>query len=129
LEYQPVSTIEATASSMWSMALDDVDWTVLEHPDLSARAQAARVKVLSRAVFLVLFPPGLTTPALTHRYDSTYFVTEGAIQFGDEAWVKANSVRAVQAGHVDGPQHAHPAVGVTFLLVSSGPIDMNWTTS
>jgi len=85
--------------------------------------------VLSRAVFLVLFPPGLTTPALTHRYDTTYFVTEGAIRFGDQAWVKANSVRAVQAGHVDGSRHAHPAVGVTFLLVSSGPIDTNWITS
>jgi hypothetical protein len=121
-----VSTIEVTTSSVWSVALDDVDWTVLEHPNLPARAQAARVKALSRNVFLVLFPPGLTAPARTHRYDTAYYVTEGAIQFGDQAWVKANSVRAVQAGHVDGPQQAHPAVGVTFLLVSSGPIDIEW---
>jgi hypothetical protein len=123
-----VSTTEATAPPVWSVALNDVDWTVQEHPTLLARAQAARVKVLSRTVCLVLLPPGLIAPAHTYHYDTTYHVTEGAIRFGDQPWVRANSVRAVCAGHADGPLHAHPAVGVTFLLVSNGPLDLDWAT-
>jgi mannose-6-phosphate isomerase-like protein (cupin superfamily) len=82
--------------------------------------------MLSPNVFLAAFPPGFSAPAHAHPYDTTYYVIEGAIRCGDEGWVKANSVRAVQAGHVYGPEEAHPVVGVTFLLVSSGPIDIEW---
>ena len=125
-----MSATEATSPlTVRTVSIDDVDWTTLKHPDLPARAHAPRVKLLCHTVFLVLFPPGWTASRRTHRYNTTYFVIEGAIQFDDAPWVKTNAVRVASVGHVDNLQRAHPAVGVTFLLMSNGPLDLGWLTS
>jgi quercetin dioxygenase-like cupin family protein len=121
-----VSTTEAFHPAAWSKALDDVDWTIYANPGLPGRAHIPRFKVLSANIVVALYPPGSSSPRHAHSYDTTYYVMEGAIRFGDEQWVTPNSVHTVRAGHTDGPEEAHPVVGVMFLLVSSGPIDIGW---
>lgn len=111
----------------WVTAIEDIPWTPYVDPHLPGGPDVAMVKILEPCAFYVWFKPGFRAPAHAHPHDTYYFVTEGAIRFGeDEQWVLPNSVRGVPAGHVYGPEVAHPDLGVRFLIISSGPITIDW---
>lgn len=115
-----------TDAPVWHQDIEDVPWVTYEDPHLPAGDQAAQVKILHPNVFLAWFPAGFEAPSHAHPFDTVYFVQEGRIRFGDEGWFGPGSVRGVQAGHEYGPEQADPDTGVQFLLVSSGPIAINW---
>jgi len=106
--------------------IDDTPWEVFEDP---AGRPTSPVKVLSSGVpsaLYVKFEPGFSAGEHWHPFDTVYVMTQGALQFGDEGIFGPGDVRWVKAGHSYGPEAAGPE-GCEFLLVSAGPIELNWS--
>ncbi|GAB2684323.1 hypothetical protein GCM10027271_53170 [Saccharopolyspora gloriosae] len=122
-------SIDNDVPTVWAKVLEEEPWVPFEDPHLPGGENAAQVKILAPNVFYAWFPPGYSAPAHSHPFNTTYHMVKGALRFGDEGWVGANSVRGVQAGHVYGPEEADPVHGCEFLLVSDGPIGIDWDES
>ena len=72
------------------------------------------------------FPPNCKADPHAHNYDTVYVVTKGTLTFNDgTGWYKPGDVRWVRANTMYGPEEAGPE-GCEFVLVSTGPIDVQW---
>jgi mannose-6-phosphate isomerase-like protein (cupin superfamily) len=72
------------------------------------------------------FSPNLKADRHAHNHDTIYYILEGSMTFNDgSGWMTKGDLRWVRAGHIYGPEEAGPE-GCDFLLVSAGPIDVEW---
>lgn len=78
-------------------------------------------------MFYAKFPPGFTAPEHRHPHDTTYYVTQGRIRFGDEGWVSAGAFRAFVPTNSYGSEEADPVRGCEFILWSAGPVAIHWS--
>lgn len=118
-----IPTAPAADAAIGGASIDDLPW--IDYVDEHDRVHGGQVKLVNPRTMYVRFPPGFRAPEHWHPFDTTYFVTAGSIMFGDEGWFERGGVRWVSAGHVYGPELAGDD-GVEFLLVSSGPIELNY---
>jgi redox-sensitive bicupin YhaK (pirin superfamily) len=73
------------------------------------------------------FPPNTKAAKHSHNHDTVYYITKGTMSFNDgSGWYAPGDLRWVRKGTVYGPEEAGPE-GVEFLLISQGPIDIEWT--
>lgn len=75
------------------------------------------------------FPPHCKADIHAHNHDTVYYVIQGTMTFNDgSGWYSPGDLRWVRAGTEYGPEEAG-SEGCTFLLVSNGPIDIQWKDS
>ena len=72
------------------------------------------------------FPPGCKAEKHAHNHDTIYYVLRGTMSFNDgSGWYREGDIRWVRAGVEYGPEEAGPE-GCEFLLISQGPINVQW---
>ena len=72
------------------------------------------------------FPPNTKADAHAHNFDTIYYIIEGTMTFNDgSGWYRKGDLRWARAGVMYGPEEAGPE-GCTFLLVSGGPMNVQW---
>jgi hypothetical protein len=72
------------------------------------------------------FGPGVKSDRHSHNYDTIYYILRGSMTFNDSSgWYEQGDLRWVRAGVKYGPEEAGPE-GCDFLLVSYGPINVEW---
>ncbi len=118
-------------------SLDDGDWTTFVDPTSSPdffehMTDIVKVKFMGenweKGPWIVpnKFPPNTSAGRHSHPNDTIYIVMRGSLTFNDgTGWYKPGDVRWVRADHCYGPEESGPD-GCEFILVSSGPIDVNW---
>lgn len=72
------------------------------------------------------FPPNAKADRHAHNHATIYYITKGSMTFNDgSGWYEAGDLRWIEPYNEYGPEEAGPE-GVEFLLVSAGPIDVQW---
>jgi redox-sensitive bicupin YhaK (pirin superfamily) len=72
------------------------------------------------------FPPNCKAAKHAHNFDTIYYILKGTMSFNDgSGWYSAGDLRWVRKGTTYGPEEAGPD-GCEFLLVSYGPINIEW---
>ncbi len=72
------------------------------------------------------FGPNVKAEKHSHNYDTVYYILRGSMSFNDgSGWLQAGDLRWVRADFEYGPEEAGPE-GCDFLLVSQGPINVQW---
>jgi len=75
------------------------------------------------------FPPNCKADAHAHNYDTIYYIIKGTMTFNDgSGWYREGDLRWARANVMYGPEEAGPD-GCTFLLISAGPMDVQWKDS
>lgn len=72
------------------------------------------------------FPPNCKAGDHAHNFDTVYYILKGTMSFNDgSGWYSEGDLRWVRAGVTYGPEEAGPE-GCEFLLISYGPINIQW---
>jgi len=119
--------------------LDDGEWTTFVDPNESPEffehmSDVVKVKFMGDTwetgpwIIPNKFPPNTSAERHAHGADTVYVIMRGSMTFNDgTGWYEQGDVRWVRANHVYGPEESGPD-GCEFLLISMGPIDVQWET-
>ena len=122
--------------------LNDDDWRYFVDPDTDKEAfdawaahmtpEPVKVKFMGESwekgpwIVPNRFGPNVKAESHAHNHDTVYVVTKGTMTFNDgSGWYGPGDVRWVRANTMYGPEEAGPE-GCEFVLVSPGPIDVQW---
>ena len=119
------------------VSLDDGEWGTFVDPDASPEifehmTNIIKVKFMGEnwetGPWIVpnKFPPNTKAGRHSHPEDTIYVIMRGSLNFNDDTgWYKPGDEKWVRANHMYGPEESGPD-GCEFILVSAGPIDVNW---
>jgi len=117
--------------------LDGGEWTTFVDPETSPEffdhmTDVVKVKFMGESwetgpwVVPNKFPPNTRAERHAHGADTIYVIMRGSMTFNDgTGWYEPGDVRWVRANHTYGPEESGPD-GCEFILVSMGPIDVQW---
>ena len=117
--------------------IDDNEWTLFADPGTDP-AFFAHMSVPIPVQFLGeswekgpwivpnKFPPNARADAHAQNFDTIYYIIKGSMTFNDgSGWYREGDLRWARANVEYGPEEAGPD-GCTFLLVSAGPMNIQW---
>ena len=115
----------------------DNEWQYLEdpkeHPEFFAHmTEPVKIQFLGENwekgpwILPNRFGPNVKADKHAHNHDTVYYILSGSMTFNDgSGWYKEGDLRWVRANVEYGPEEAGPD-GCDFLLISQGPIDIQW---
>jgi len=134
-----MDTVAQLFGTVGRASMNEGEWTTFVDPEADAgfyehMSDTVLVKFMGESwekgpwIVPNRFPPNCQADRHAHNHDTVYLITKGTMTFNDgSGWYGPGDVRWVRAGTVYGPEEAGPD-GCEFVLVSQGPIDVEWET-
>ncbi|GEL21590.1 hypothetical protein PSU4_05440 [Pseudonocardia sulfidoxydans NBRC 16205] len=117
--------------------IDDNEWHYLADPDENPEffehmTEPVQIQFLGKNwdegpwIMPNKFPPNAKADRHAHNHATIYYITKGSMTFNDgSGWYHPGDLRWIEPYNEYGPEEAGPD-GVEFLLISAGPIDVQW---
>lgn len=135
--------MESTAKIIGNVGrgrIEDGEWTTFVDPEedptfFEHMSDVVEVKFMGESwetgpwIVPNKFPPNCSAAVHSHNHDTIYVITKGSMTFNDDSgWYEEGDIRWVRADTTYGPEESGPE-GCEFLLISYGPIDVQWEGS